>query len=638
MSALQKRANFQVAGRTDLALPPRLPTPPRTTPKVGQILMDLGALSADDALRAAALRQREDLLIGEILLAHNMVSERALYQALALQFDCEEADLLAQPPCPHLIDALGLDLCLQHGLLPWRRVGAALVVVTSEPQKFAELRNQLPAPFNEAHMAVAPPAAITRALTRARPAALALRAETRVQAELSCRDWRPQRAMGFISLVLACLILFAAIAPAMALTALCLLGIMTLALNSGLKIAAALALSRAPKASPPNTRAPQTKGIRKLPRVSVLVPLFRETSIAGRLVERLSRLNYPAELLDICLVVEADDWPTQWALQQARIPAHMRRIHVPKGALKTKPRAMNFALDFCKGSLIGVWDAEDAPHPDQIFDMVRAFEAAPPDVVCLQGVLDFYNARTNWLSRCFTIEYATWFRVLLPGLARMGMVVPLGGTTLFFRRQALEEINAWDAHNVTEDADLGIRLARAGYRTELIETVTREEANCRLWPWVRQRSRWLKGFIVTWAVHMRAPRQLYRDLGARGFWGVQVLFVGTILHFLLTPFLLSLWALPLGLPHPAADVIGPAGLIMLGMGFAAAELGTLTINAFATRKKSHRWLWKWVPTLHFYFPLGSLAVTKAIWELLVNPFYWDKTEHGVRPKTRAQRS
>ena len=145
-------------------------------------------------------------------------------------------------------------------------------------------------------------------------------------------------------------------------------------------------------------------------------------------------------------------------------------------------------------------------------------------MVCLQGILDYYNPRTNWLARCFTIEYAAWFRAMLPGLARLGFGVPLGGTTLFFRRDKLEELGGWDAHNVTEDADLGLRLARHGYKTELIDTVTQEEANCRALPWVKQRSRWLKGYAMTWAVHMRDPRRLWRELGPRGFIGVQPTF------------------------------------------------------------------------------------------------------------------
>jgi len=365
------------------------------------------------------------------------------------------------------------------------------------------------------------------------------------------------------------------------------------------------------------------------------VPLFREREVASHLITRLKRLNYPKELLDICLVVEADDGTTRETLRRTCLPHWVRITEAPAGTVRTKPRAMNFALDFCRGSIIGVYDAEDAPHPDQIHRIVRRFHERSPQVACLQGLLDFYNPRTNWLSRCFTVEYNTWFRMFLPGLERLGFAVPLGGTTLFFRRDALEKLGGWDAHNVTEDADLGIRLARHGYRTEIVHTVTGEEANCRPVPWIKQRSRWLKGFAMTWAVHMRNPLKLYRDLGMRKFLGVQILFLGTWLQALLAPLLWSFWLIPLGLGHPMQAVVPAPALMALGATFLLAEAITISVSAFAVSDKKHRYLIPWVPTLHFYYPLGTLAAYKAFYELLTRPFYWDKTSHGIFKRTEA---
>jgi len=328
-------------------------------------------------------------------------------------------------------------------------------------------------------------------------------------------------------------------------------------------------------------------------------------------------------------VVEEDDTITQATLKASDFPSWMRQIVVPRGSLKTKPRALNYALDFCRGSVIGVYDAEDAPEPDQIHKVVRQFHERDPKVVCLQGILDFYNPRQNWLSRCFTIEYATWFRVILPGLQNLGFAIPLGGTTLFFRREALEKLGGWDAHNVTEDADLGIRLARHGYRAELIATTTFEEANCHIWPWIKQRSRWLKGYAMTWAVHMHDPKRLWADLGARKFIGVQLLFLGTLSQFLLAPLLWSFWAFPLGLPHPLRDLVPDQIFYSLVVMFLACEVVSLALGTFALSAKWHRNLWLWVPTLHFYFPFGAIASYKAFWEIITKPFYWDKTSHGL---------
>lgn len=346
-------------------------------------------------------------------------------------------------------------------------------------------------------------------------------------------------------------------------------------------------------------------------------------------MQRLARLDYPEDRLDICLVIEEDDKLTQDTLARAALPRGMRQILVPEGTVRTKPRAMNYALDFCRGSIVGVYDAEDAPAPDQLRRVVARFRDRPPEVACLQGVLDFYNARTNWLSRCFTIDYATWFRIILPGIARMGLVIPLGGTTLFFRRAALDRLGGWDAHNVTEDADLGLRLARHGYRCELIDSVTEEEANCRAVPWIRQRSRWLKGYAMTWISHMRTPRKLLHDLGLLKFAGVQILFLGTLSTFLLAPLVWSFWLLPFGLPHPLAGLVPWWLFVLLGSALLLTEIVNIAAGALAVATPRHRWLIPWVPTMHFYHPLGAIASWKALVEMVVRPFYWDKTAHGI---------
>jgi cellulose synthase/poly-beta-1,6-N-acetylglucosamine synthase-like glycosyltransferase len=328
-------------------------------------------------------------------------------------------------------------------------------------------------------------------------------------------------------------------------------------------------------------------------------------------------------------LLEEDDLVTRQAVAETNLPRWMRAIPVPRGAFKTKPRALNYGLSFARGTIIGVYDAEDCPAPDQLLRVVARFAERGQDVACLQGVLDFYNSGSNWLARCFTLEYSTWFRMVLPGLERLGLVIPLGGTTLFFRRDALENLGDWDAHNVTEDADLGVRLARRGFRTELINTVTEEEANCRPWPWVKQRSRWLKGYAITYAVHMRDPVQLWRDLGTWRFFGVQLLFLGTLSQFVLAPLLWSFWMLPLGLGHPLQAIWPPAVFWALGGLFLSSELLNIAVTARASVKAGRPGLALWAPTMHLYFPLAALAVYKGLAELFWKPFYWDKTTHGI---------
>ena len=597
-------------------------------PRLGQMLVDTGALSATDQLRTVAMQSRVEARFGDILLAHGLVDKDRLYDTIARQYDTETADFDRTPPDIRLIEALGMEWCLASGVLPWRRADGVVDIASARPEQFADIRAELEARLGPVRMVITSEVDLHRAVLDKHPKTLAARAESRVATSESCRNWSTNRlrrlTAGLVMLFAAGLIG----APETVFAVVAFWAVLTLIASCGLKLAAAAAQICDDRRRPAfGTDRPPPPIMARLPSVSILVPLYRERAIAERLIGRLNRIDYPRELLDICLVVEADDTVTCDTLESIRLPAHIRQIVVPHSTLKTKPRALNYALDFCRGTIVGVYDAEDAPAPDQIHRVVARFHERGPDVACLQGVLDFYNARTNWISRCFTIEYAAWFRVLLPGLARLGLVVPLGGTTLFFRRDVLNELGGWDAHNVTEDADLGVRLARRGYRTELIETVTEEEANCRLWPWIKQRSRWLKGYMITWAVHMRAPRRLASDLGAWRFLGVQLLFLGTISQFLLAPLLWSFWMLPTGLPHPMLAYGAPAIWALAGL-FLATELLGMAVAAYALRRPKHRGLLPWIPVLMIYFPLAALAAYKGLAELLTRPFFWDKTEHG----------
>lgn len=605
---------------------PRTPRPVGGRRPLGRILLDHGTVDPGDLTRALALREREDVRLGDILLTHGWVSEAALMAALAEQWQAALVDLTAEPPDPRLIDALGPELCLKEAMVPWRRIGATTVIATARPEAFTRLRGELPVEFAPYRMVLAPEQAVHGALLARRQTALIRRAECRVHETESCRSHDGERASRLALAVLLGVALGLLLAPVAVFALLFAWAVATLCLTMALKVMAwAAELHRLATTLPP----PQVTAPIRLPVISVLVPLLHEKDIAERLVARLGRLTYPRELLDVLLVVEEEDGTTRAALAGAALPRWIRVVTVPDGPIRTKPRALNYALNFCRGSIVGVWDAEDMPDPDQLHAVARRFAEAPPEVACLQGVLDYYNPRTNWLARCFTIEYAVWFRAVLPGVARLGLAVPLGGTTLFFRRAQLEALGGWDAFNVTEDADLGIRLARRGLRTELIATVTHEEPNCRPLPWVRQRSRWLKGYAMTWGVHMRAPRRLWRDLGAWRFLGLQVMFLGALSQYLLAPLLWSCWFIFLGVWHPVRDLLSAESETMLLTLFALAELVNLGVGVWAVRGPRHRHLLPWVPTLHLYFPLGALAGWKAIYEVITRPFYWDKTAHGL---------
>ncbi|SDZ11099.1 Glycosyltransferase, catalytic subunit of cellulose synthase and poly-beta-1,6-N-acetylglucosamine synthase [Jannaschia faecimaris] len=601
-----------------------------TRPKLGEVLLDMGVITGSDLANALMIQRRMSARLGDVLLRTELISEDVLADALAQQRGISRAG--PPPESTPAIDALArkmpLETALRYRALPWKRVGSLTLVATARPEGLDDLAEVLPDLLGPCLFAVVTDSALDARLQQIHGKTLARNAECQLPRSLSCRQWAGGVVGRFFALLalLACLVP-TAIWPIESLRLATAIGLLVMCSNLGLRLAAVIALRRKPSAffSVP----PTESSARKLPSISILVPLDHEPGIAAPLTERLSRLDYPRELLDICLVVEEDDHETRAALTRENLPGWMRIVTVPDGHPRTKPRAMNYALNFTRGEIIGIYDAEDAPAPDQLTKVAARFKDAPPDVVCLQGRLDYYNPDRNWMSRCFTIEYANWFRLMLPGLARLGLPVPLGGTTLFVRREALKSVGGWDAHNVTEDADLGVRLARMGYRTEILQTTTLEEANAHPIAWVKQRSRWMKGYMLTWAVHARHPLSLWRDLGPRRWLGFNLLFMGATLNALLMPALWSTVVMFFGVHHPIMDWLPGDGRSALGLILIGGTLLSMGLTWIGCSARHHRHLRRWIPTMELYFPLATIAAIKALIEIVTHPFHWDKTDHGA---------
>lgn len=613
-----------VTNRKEMVFP--VAEPVQTPASFGLFLVRTGLLRSNDLVQSLVAQSDTCATIDQIIVSRGLISRSKINSALAEFFHIHHVSLEKDPPDPALSSVLDPKFMLKYNILPWKTENGVILIATDNPFEFDQVERLLPETLRPARPAIASREAIQTYVANRAKTTLTKQASCRVKESESCRSWggmTPSKLVIIAVFTLALLALTIS-APTQVFTALIFWAAFTLVVAACLKTAAFFAHTTNP-ATDNSVTLPKTSA---LPKVSVLVPLFRETEIANALVARLSCLTYPKALLDVVLVLEENDTMTRETLAAITLPHWMRVVKVPEGTPKTKPRAMNYALDFCDGDIIGIWDAEDAPEADQITKVAHHFMHAPKEVACVQGILDYYNPRQNWLARCFTIEYATWFRLMLPGMSRLGFAIPLGGTTLFFRRDALEELGGWDAHNVTEDADLGFRLARHGYRTEMIETVTGEEANCHALPWIRQRSRWLKGYMVTYLVHMRSPKTLYRQLGPLKFWSFQAHFITALSQFFLAPFLWSFWLIFFGLPHPLNGVIAHSSLLTFGALFLTAELVNISVSLTAVSGPKHRHLMKWVPSLHFYYPLGVFAAYKALIELVFTPFYWDKTNHG----------
>lgn len=380
---------------------------------------------------------------------------------------------------------------------------------------------------------------------------------------------------------------------------------------------------------------------RKLPIYTILVPLYKEIKVFDKLIKNLDNLDYPKHKLDIRLLLEEDDTEVVAYAKSLDLPSYYTIIVVPDRQPKTKPKACNYGLIRARGKYSVIYDAEDQPDPDQLKKVYLAFEKLSDEYICIQGKLNYYNSKQNLLTKLFTHEYSMWFEMLLPGLMRKSMPIPLGGTSNHFKTEFLKEVNAWDPYNVTEDADLGIRLFKKGYKTVIVNSRTWEEANSRVWNWIRQRSRWIKGYMQTWLIHMRHPIRLYEELGWTGFWGFQIMVLGTPLLPIINPYywlLTILWFLykPGWIPALFPGIIYYMALSMLVLGnfyfVYSNAMGIYHIIEQFDEEKEKKFnydLVKYTLFTPFYWVLMSIAAYKALWQLIFNPHYWEKTEHGL---------
>lgn len=376
-----------------------------------------------------------------------------------------------------------------------------------------------------------------------------------------------------------------------------------------------------------------------MPRYAVLVALYKEAEVVGQLLDALDQLDYPKDRLQVSLIVEKDDAETRAALRACRLGAHMRVVVVPDGIPRTKPRALNYALASAVGDYVVVYDAEDLPEPGQLRCALKVLKEDRDATGCVQAHLDIYNSGRSFFTRQFTIEYCALFKAILPALERFGLPVPLGGTSNHFPRQVLERAGGWDAFNVTEDADLGIRLARLGYKVKVVQSTTWEEAPPTRGIWLGQRTRWLKGWVQTYLVHMRHPLSLWRDLGTFRFLGFQVLMGGMILSALVHPWfyvglvysLVMHGGVPFITQPQPDDWLLPLAVFNLLAGYISAMLlGALAV-ATGGRKAGRRLAWRAL-AMPVYWLLISFAGYRALWQLATTPFVWEKTPHAGAAK------
>ena len=372
----------------------------------------------------------------------------------------------------------------------------------------------------------------------------------------------------------------------------------------------------------------------EFPIYTIICPLYREAGIVGNLVAAIRALDYPPEKLDVKLVLEADDHETRRALAHLELGPPFTVVTAPPLGPRTKPKALNVALPFARGSFTVVYDAEDVPEPDQLRRAFAAFRASDDRLACLQASLTIDNPADSWLTRMFTANYAGQFDAFLPGLAALHLPFPLGGSSNHFRTAVLRQVGGWDPYNVTEDADLGIRLHRLGYRCGALSSATYEEAPARFRPWLKQRTRWYKGWMQTWLVHMRHPVRLVRELGSAGALAFQLFLACNVLAALVHPIFMA------GLCYSllALTPLQAVGVMRSAPVFAATLLcgyvSTIALDVIGLKRRrllGHAWVLVLTP---LYWFLLSLAAWRALFQLLYAPQRWEKTEHGLARTSR----
>lgn len=371
----------------------------------------------------------------------------------------------------------------------------------------------------------------------------------------------------------------------------------------------------------------------ELPIYSVLVPMFKENEITiSNLIDYLQQIIYDKNKLEIIILLEENDNETLSIIKNYDLPKYMKILLVPDANLKTKPRACNYGLEMANGEFITIYDAEDKPELDQLLKSVALFKSSEPEVMCLQGKLCYYNSNENWITRLFSIEYLTWFDFFLPIIAKLNVPIPLGGTSNHFRTSFLKEIGGWDAHNVTEDASLGILIYMLGYKVLILDSFTYEEANCEFYNWIKQRTRWIKGHITTCFVFSSNIGLLYRKLG---FWK----FIHFILFFWVGAFTSILTAICLTITILCATINYPIFTVEnvnIKLAFTYYTIFSIIIYIFhiiigiiVAWTRGNKKIIYINLLLPLYHLMSCLSGLRAYWQLIFKPYHWEKTAHGI---------
>lgn len=600
--------------------------------KIGEILIEDGLITPEQLEEALSIQKAWGSRLGEIVMARGWVKSTDFYKMLAKHFGLPFVNFFENPADPSLVKNAMINLYLEHLVVPYQKKDGRMIIAIADisdasvkfvSRQFGEdvdyivtckfdiiwyLQNCGNEFFTETAV---------NALNFTMPEKSAKKVFTAAQ-------------LVQVGMILAAFIGVIVYWPIETLIGLNLLAAIFFMINFIFR--ATLAWVGSDMKVEMRITEEMIKNIddTTLPMYTILVPMYKEAATLPVIAAALRRLDYPKAKLDIKLVLEEDDAETIQVAKDLGLESFFEIIRVPHSLPKTKPKACNYAMNFARGKFLAIYDAEDKPDPQQLKKALLTFQHGEDDLACVQARLNYFNVNQNWMTRMFTLEYSIWFDYFLPALDILRIPIPLGGTSNHMKMDLLRKVGLWDPYNVTEDADLGVRINMLGYRVGVVNSTTMEEATGQLGNWIRQRSRWVKGYMQTYLVHMRNPVQTYRHLGHSGFWGFQMFIGGTIVATLLLPIMYFMFFFWLFTQTMALDPYFPP--IVLYMSLFNLLVGNgffVYVNMLGAFKRHQYKLIPYALTSPFYWMFMSIAGYKALWQLLTNPFYWEKTTHGL---------
>ncbi|WP_050683490.1 glycosyltransferase family 2 protein [Arthrobacter sp. ZBG10] len=624
---------------------------------LGQTLLEAGLITAAQLDRALHRARTEGGLLGRHIILETGLNRRHVYQVLAEQWDAPLVDLVAHPSDDALLEQLHFDEVSEPGWLPWHLADGVLTVATAvkptEDIRQAALRIT---GAENVEFRTTTDWDINHSIQRAFRNHLLYESAERLaeeqpndSARTALNRWQRWLPAVLLSVFLTGLVLAPQLTAIVLLTAVNVVFLVSIGFKSVASLrqpfdylhdrAAAKAQAREllQRGLPPAEAERIADG--DLPVYTILIPVFREANIIDKLLTNLGQLDYPRSKLDVLVLLEEDDTETIEAAKRSRPPEYVRILVVPRGDPQTKPRACNYGLTFARGEYVVIYDAEDRPDPGQLRAAIAAFrqdaferrylETSKKPLICVQAALNYFNADQNVLTRLFTIEYTHWFDSMLPGLDRSGIPLPLGGTSNHFDTRLLKLVGAWDPWNVTEDADLGLRAAVEGYRVGVINSTTWEEACSQVPAWIKQRTRWIKGYMITAAVNTRNSIRYVRRTGVPGAVGFLGLILGTPLAFLAYPLVLG-FTIVTYVGYNFVGLVLPQWLLWGGVvSMLFGNLLMILVSGIATWRR-HGWRIAIFALLNpAYWVLHAVAAWRAAWQMLTSPHKWEKTPHGL---------